>query len=277
VSPDGHDRAAAIVATFPMTAETRFDWHAHDDHQLAWSPEGVLIVRTDSGSYILPPTRALWIPARTEHETGASGVAILRSAYVKPRRCPIKWRAPTPVAVTSLLAELIRHLGDDRLRRTERARAEAVMFDLLSPLRVTTIDVRLPEDPRAREVAQALLEDPADGRTLSAWGRHVGASSRTLARAFRDETGLSFGRWRTLVRLGAALPELAAGVPVNTVAGRVGYETTSAFVAAFRSQTGVTPGRYFRSQTGVTPGRYFRSQTGVTPGRYFRSLLETRA
>lgn len=242
----GHD-VAAIVATFPMTAETRFEWHSHADHQLAWSPDGVLIVQTGSGSYILPPTRALWIPAKTEHETRAAGVAILRSAYVKPKRCPIDWRAPTPVAVTRLLAELIRHLGGDELRRAERGRAEAVLFDLLTPLRVVTIDAALPEDPRAREVAQALLEDPADGRTLYAWGRHVGASSRTLARVFRAETGLSFGRWRTLVRLGAALPELAAGMPVSTVAGRVGYETTSAFVAAFRSQTGVTPGRYFRS------------------------------
>lgn len=247
MSLDGHDGAAAIVATFPMTAETRFEWHSHADHQLAWSPEGVLIVQTDSGSYILPPTRALWLPANTEHETRASGVAILRSVYVKPMRCRIKWRAPTPVAATPLLAELIRHLGDDQLARAQRSRAEAVLFDLLAPLRVATIDVRLPEDPRAREVAEALLEDPANGRTLHAWGRHVGASSRTLARAFRAETGLSFGRWRTLVRLGAALPELAAGVPVSTVADRVGYETTSAFVAAFRSQTGVTPGRYFRS------------------------------
>lgn len=246
MSLDGQAGAAAIVCTFPMTAETVFDWHAHDDHQLAWSPEGVLIVRTESGSYILPPTRALWIPAGTPHETGASGVAVLRSVYVTPKRCPIRWQTPTPVAAAPLLAELIRHLGDDQLARAHRTRAEAVLFDLLAPLRVATIDVGLPEDARAREVAEALLEDPADGRTLQAWGRHVGASSRTLARAFRAETGLSFGRWRTRVRLGAALPELAAGVPVSTVAGRVGYDTTSAFVAAFRSQTGVTPGRYFR-------------------------------
>jgi AraC-like DNA-binding protein len=32
---------------------------------------------------------------------------------------------------------------------------------------------------------------------------------------------------------------------VGAVARLVGYRTTSAFVAAFRAQTGVTPGRYF--------------------------------
>jgi AraC-like DNA-binding protein len=247
MSPDGQKFASAIVATFPMDAGTRFEWHTHSDHQLAWSPEGVLIILTDSGSYVLPPTRALWLPAHTPHETQASGVATLRSVYLRPRRCPVKWRGPTPVGVTPLLAELICHLDHQQLAREHRARAEAVLFDLLAPLRTATIDVRLPEDPRARDVAQALLDDPADARTLHGWGRHVGASSRTLARAFRAETGLSFGRWRTLARLQAALPQLAAGSAVSTVASRVGYETTSAFVAAFRSPTGVTPGRYFRS------------------------------
>src|SRR5262245_15875052 len=63
VSPDGHVARAAIVATFPMPVGTLFEWHHHRDHQLAWSPEGVLVVRTHGGSYVLPPTRALWIPA----------------------------------------------------------------------------------------------------------------------------------------------------------------------------------------------------------------------
>src|SRR5581483_1846341 len=100
---------------------------------------------------------------------------------------------------------------------------------------------------RARHVAEALLEDPGDDRTLATWGHHVGASSRTLARIFVAETGLSFGRWRTLARLQAALLQLAEGLPVGLVAARVGYRTPSAFVAAFRAHTGSTPGRYFEA------------------------------
>jgi AraC-like DNA-binding protein len=249
MSLNGQDLQAAIVATFPMPAGTRFEWHTHSDHQLAWSPEGVLIVLTDAGTYILPPTRALWIPVGTRHETRASGRAVLRSAYLRPSRCPIEWADPVPVAVTPLLAELISHLGSDQLPAAGRSRAESLLFDLLTPIHIATLDVDLPADARAREVAEALLADPADDRTLQAWGRHVGASSRTLARSFLSETGLSFGRWRTLIRLQAALPHLAEGAPVSVVAGQVGYQTTSAFVAAFRAQTGVTPGRYFRAQT----------------------------
>jgi AraC-like DNA-binding protein len=230
-----------------MPVGTRFEWHAHTDHQLAWSPEGVLIVLTNSGaSYVLPPSRALWIPVGTVHETRASGAAVLRSVYLAPPRCPIDWGTPTPVAVSPLLGELIHHLDDRALRAEERRRAEALLFDLLVPLRIATIDVRPPTDPRARDVAEALLADPGDPRTLHEWGQAVGASSRTLARAFLDETGLSFGRWRTLVRLQASLPHLAEQMPVSAVAPLVGYRTTSAYVAAFRAHAGVTPGRYFQ-------------------------------
>ena len=237
-----------MIGTFPMPVGTRFEWHAHEDHQLAWSPEGVLVVLTEGGSsYVLPPSRALWIPAGTVHETRSSGAAVLRSAYLEPLRCPIDWAAPTPVAVSPLLGELIHHLDNRGIGADERFRAEAVLFDLLLPLRIATIDVRTPTDPRVRDVADALLADPADPRRLHEWGRTVGASSRTLARAFLSDTGLSFGRWRTLVRLQASLPYLAQQMPVTAVARLVGYRTTSAYVTAFRAHTGVTPGRYFQS------------------------------
>jgi AraC-like DNA-binding protein len=247
VSADGQPTSATIVCTFPMPVGTRFEWHEHGDHQLAWSPEGVLVVLTEGGAgYVLPPSRALWIPAGTVHETRAAGAAVLRSVYLEPRRCPIGWAAPTPVAVSPLLGELVHHLDDRRLGSEQRSRAEAVLFDLLLPLRVATIDVRPPSDPRARDVADALLADPADPRTLHEWGHAVGASSRTLARAFLNDTGLSFGRWRTLVRLQASLAHLAGQIPVSAVAPLVGYRTPSAYVAAFRAHTGVTPGRYFQ-------------------------------
>src|SRR4051812_13828443 len=259
---NGQPVSAAIVCPFPMPLGTRFEWHPHREHQLAWSPEGVLVVLTEGGaSYVLPPSRALWIPAGTVHETQASGAAVLRSVYVEPRRCPIQWAAPTPVDVSPLLGELIHHLDDRGFEAEERSRAEAVLFDLLLPLRIATIDVGLPSDPRARDVADALLADPADPRTLDEWGRAVGASSRTLARAFLNDTGLSFGRWRTLVRLQASLPYLAEQIPVNTVAPLVGYRTTSAYVAAFRAHTGVTPGRYF--QRPLAPSLPKRATGGV--------------
>jgi AraC-like DNA-binding protein/quercetin dioxygenase-like cupin family protein len=236
---------AVLVGTFAMPPGTAFDRHSHHEHQLAWASSGVLTVVTDMGTWVLPPSRALWIPAETPHVTAGHGRTTMRSLYLVPRHCPIDWTEPRPVAITTLLAELIHHLSDRDLDESHRARVEAVLFDMLAPVAVTTIEAPLPLDPRAREVAERLVADPADDTGLEGWGRRVGASGRTLARAFQHDTGLPFGRWRTLVRMRAALPLMAAGESVTRVAKRVGYETPSAFVAAFRRETGISPGRYF--------------------------------
>jgi AraC-like DNA-binding protein len=229
-----------------MAAGSRFEWHTHRDHQLAWAPSGVLTVVTDAATWVLPPTRALWIPAELPHETLASSArATMRSLYLRPDLCPISWPDPRPVVASPLLAELIGYLESASLDGERRGRVEALLLDLLEPVAQATIEVRLPAEARAREVAQALADNPADKRTLGEWGREVGASDRTLARAWLADTGVPFGRWRTLLRLQAALPALASSDPVGNVARRVGYDTTSAFVAAFRRETGTTPAAYF--------------------------------
>lgn len=247
----GSDEAAGsdavIVATFAMPAGQVFDWHVHPDHQLAWAASGVLTVRTETSTWVLPPSRALWIPAGLRHETLAAGAATMRSAYVRPGRCALNRTRATAVAATPLLAELISYLGGTDLDAARRAHAEAVLVDLLQPVEMTTVQVRTPAGGPARQVADALTASPADPRTLAQWGHAVGASERTLAREFRAGTGVSFGQWRTLLRVQAALHALAGGAPVGRVARQVGYESESAFVQAFRRVTGVTPAAYFRT------------------------------
>ena len=72
-----------------------------------------------------------------------------------------------------------------------------------------------------------------------------GASDRTLARAVRRDTGMTFAMWRTQIRIAAALRLLARQVPVARVCAEVGYTSPSAFVAAFKRTVGATPGHYF--------------------------------
>jgi AraC-like DNA-binding protein/quercetin dioxygenase-like cupin family protein len=237
------------VCTFAMPAGTVFDWHVHEDHQLAWAASGVLTVRSGDEAWVLPPTRALWIPAGVRHETLSEGAATMRTAYVRPNSCSIEWTTCTPIVVSALVAELMGHLESDGLDLSSRTHAEVLLVDLMEPVATLSFEVRMPTDDRALRVAEMLIDDPAVERTLAEWGADVGASSRTLARAFIAETGLPFARWRALVRLQRAMEALGANESVSEVARMVGYESPSAFVAAFRRETGITPARYFQETT----------------------------
>jgi AraC-like DNA-binding protein len=248
----------AIVVHEPSSDGRRFRAHRHPEHQLAWASRGTLTVAAADRTWVLPPARALWIPAGVEHTMDAGRHTRVCCPYFAAARGP-RWDAPTVVAIGPLARELILHLADaEGPPPAARRRAEAVLFDLLAPVPVTTVAVPMPRDPRALDVARAVAGDPADDATLDIWARRAGTSARTLARLFTAETGMSFGRWRTQARLRAALPLLAEGLPVAVAARRVGYETPSAFVAVFRRATGVTPGTYFtgRPQDGdiVVPG-----------------------
>ncbi|PAZ09703.1 AraC family transcriptional regulator [Streptomyces sp. SA15] len=235
-----------FVGHFSMPRGSAFALHWHDLHQLAWSAKGLLRVGSEQGVWLLPPSLALWIPAGIPHTTESAGDAVMRSPYVDPACSEhIGWPEPTVVEVTGLLRALIDHLIRTDLAPDARSRAEAVLLDELRPVPVTSVSAPLPRDPRARTVAEALRADPADARTLTDWGAQAGASSRTLARLFVAETGLAFGQWRERARMQAAMPHLAAGLPIESVAHRVGYATASSFTAAFHRLVGVTPRQYF--------------------------------
>jgi AraC-like DNA-binding protein len=247
MSPDGQPvRASPAGLVVDLSPDDRFDLHVHDRHQLALAARGVLVMTVGRTSWVLPPTRALWLPAGVAHSVAVSGQTTMLTIYVEPARCPLRWEAPTVVDAAGLVRELVAHLSRETLPVEERQRAEAVLWDVIVALPAATLSPPLPVDDRARQVAEGLLADPTDRRSLSAWGRTVGASERTLARLFTAETGMGFERWRSTARLAAALPLLAAGAPVGTTAHRVGYTTPSAFVAAFRREIGTTPADYFR-------------------------------
>ena len=201
-------------------------------------------MRVDAHVWVLPRSRGLWIPAGVPHDVLAGGRTTMMGIYFDPGTCPVAWTTPTVVDTSGLLGELLEHLGGP-LADDHRRRVEAVVFDLVRPMPIATLDVPVPVDPRVARIADALARDPADGRSLAGWGREVGASSRTLARVLARETGMGFERWRTQLRIAAALSRLASGATVTRAAHDVGYASTSAFVAAFRRVTGTTPGAYF--------------------------------
>lgn len=221
--------------------------HTHPEHQLIYACRGVMTVRTGEGTWVVPPQRAVWIPAKTPHGITIHGAVSMRTLYVKPRLLRLS-RTCCVVSVSTLLRELILQACTlTALRRSVRTEAHlmAMILDQLKAMEIAPLQLTHPTDPRAMRVADILSNDPGDTRSLNALCKSAGASKRTIERLFLSETRMSLGRWRQQLRLVRSLRLLAEGEKITRVALEMGYSTPSAFIAMFRKALGTTPRRYF--------------------------------
>jgi AraC-like DNA-binding protein len=222
--------------------------HRHSRSQLLYASVGVMTVTTEKGVWVVPPLRALWLPAYTDHQIVCAGKLSVRTLYIDPN---VRRKLPTEccvVSISPLLRELILYAATlPHLYESDSPdeRIMAVILDSIETLETAPLDLPVPEDPRLLQIYQALAENPSDNRTLDDWGAWVGATSRTLARLFRAETGMSFRQWRQQIRILEALRKLGANEPVTSVALDLGYESPSAFIAMFKRALGTSPGKYF--------------------------------
>ncbi len=200
---------------------------------------------TSTGTWIAPGTRAIWVPAGTAHAHQAHGELELHLVGLAASDNPLGLDEPTVLAVGPLLRELLlaytRAPHDDS---PERGRLRAVLLDQLRASPQQPLRLPAPTAPALTAVCEILRADPADGRTLAALGREVGASDRTLSRHFKADLGMTFPQWRTQLRLYHALILLAEDHPVTTVAHRCGWSSASAFIDVFRRTFGHTPGTH---------------------------------
>lgn len=238
---------AAIAEDFPAGAE--IPEHHHNRAQLIHAVTGVMRVSTARGIWVVPPGRGLWVPPRVTHAIRMRGEVRMRTAYIHPTSMRNPPDECAVVSVSPLLRELLVRaaaLPHPYPLGGSEERVARLILDEIHTAPVAPLHLRAPRDERLKRVADALLADPSDSRSLAEWGKTIGATTRTLARAFVRETGITFGAWRQQVRLLRALELLGEGEPVTSVALDLGYDSPSAFIAMFRRALGTTPSRYFR-------------------------------
>ncbi|WP_406529166.1 helix-turn-helix domain-containing protein [Streptomyces sp. I8-5] len=239
------------VAPFVILAESQVpsvptEWapHSHQLHELVWVRGGTLTSRVEDRVFTVSEGYGLWMPAGVVHGGRTTAGVRFHDAFFAPDRTPFTFEGPTAITMTPVLESLLAHLARTDLEAEARARAEAVVFDVLQPSE-RQFALQLPGDSRIDAIAEALLDDPADCRSLDEWARTLGISDRTIAPAFRQATGLSFAQWRQMLRAHRALTLLSEGFDVQTVSDVLGYAQPSTFIAAFRRVMGVTPGAFF--------------------------------
>lgn len=256
-SPVEGDLSRAIVTrrtSYGHGHHIKPHWHARA--QFVFAVAGTMRVRTARHAWIVPPSRALWVPAHAVHEIQMYGVVEMHSLYVNdaagagmPSSCVV-------LDVTPLLRELVvravalptayDEYGDDGL----------LMRLLMAEIRrlpPCALDLPLPESPDLAQLCERILADLSTRRPCDLDAGDMNTSTRTLYRRFLRETGITFARWKQQARLLESIRRLAEGVPVTTVAVDLGYESPSAFSTMFRRALGIAPRAF-------TAGRESRAQ-----------------
>lgn len=222
--------------------------HRHQREQLVYADQGVMSVATVHGAWVVPPNRAVWVPSNLDHGVRMITDCHMLNVFLEPGRVAKLPKTCVVVSVPPLLQELLRHAStfeDEYDENGPQGRIMAVIIDAVQSLETVPLHLPMPTDARLRRIADAIISDPADNRSQADWAKVSGASVRTLARLFPEQTGMTFSGWRQQARLMAALERLAAGEPVVRVALDLGYTSQSAFIAMFKKALGTTPGKYF--------------------------------
>lgn len=225
--------------------------HSHHRAQILYAASGVMSVTTARTSFVIPPQRALWLPAGTPHEVSCRGAVALRTLYVDedlnpgPPDCRV-------FEVSNLLRALIIEAAtfdSDYDIDGREGRIIELLLAEVATMPTAPFGARMPSDFRLVRVCTAILADPSDQRNLDDWASVAGMGRRTFTRAFRQETGMGLAVWRQQVRLMGALSMLATGRSVTSVAFEVGYESASAFTAMFHRAFGAPPSHYVERVT----------------------------
>lgn len=237
----------AMTQDYPHGRNTPI--HLHYRSQLIYASEGVMTVNTWKGTWVVPPLRAVWVPAFTEHQTVAPGNLSICTLFIKPEADLDLPHECCIVSIPPLMRELILHAVTIPLLYHLNSPEDHIMnviIEQIKGLKIAPLDLPIPKNDRLKKIFMALSEDPSDNRTLGEWGDCVGATSRTLARLFKAETGISFRQFRQQIRILEALRRLGMNEPVTTIALDLGYESPSAFISMFKKALGKTPGQYFK-------------------------------
>jgi len=250
--PTRHRQVRVRARSLPT--DSHFDPHRHAWSQLAYCATGILQVTSqrdedggDEVTYIVPPSRAVWIAPAARHAVHVLEDAEFRTLYIDASATPAGWSGCRVIVVSPLLRELVSALDATPLAREREQRLTGLVLDEITHADVHTLGVPMPRaqgDKRLRALCEAVLDAPSQRSTLAQWSAEFGASERTMARLFRDELATTYQQWRQQAILAHALPMLARGMPVSHVAQASGYSSDSAFTAMFKSAMGRPPSAF---------------------------------
>lgn len=221
--------------------------HQHRRGQLISGATGLIVLSTSGGTWVMPPQRGMWIPPGAIHQVRMVGDVFLLSLYIEPDAIEGMPSDCRVVGISSFLRSLINEAAELPLEYDLVGRSGALMELVQHEMRespVLPLSLHFPAEGRLSELCRQFVEQPNIHETVDSWADALGMSRRSFTRLFRREIGTSFIAWRQQACLMCAMPRLAAGEPVATVAFELGYESPAAFTLMFRRAFGSPPLAY---------------------------------
>ncbi|MGH1348739.1 MAG: helix-turn-helix domain-containing protein [Nannocystales bacterium] len=220
-------------------------------HYLLAASRGALRLEVDGTTWSLPPARAAIIRAAVPIQVTIPQRATTASVLFSTTFAPAP---PTNLAVvdlTQLAHALITECaqwGDEAAPLDAyalamfRALAEVAWALAAHPSPAHMPAGRSAEVRRALAITEARL---ADDPRLTDIADEIGMASRSLARRFEQELGMTWRAALRRLRVLRAIEQLAGtDRSVTQIAMDVGYASLSAFQSAFRDLMGQTPSQY---------------------------------
>ncbi|SFJ81806.1 helix-turn-helix transcriptional regulator [Bradyrhizobium sp. Gha] len=247
MDPDSLDRPVVALMVDTQEKEDEIPIHTHRKGQLVLAQRGSVTCEVPSGLWMVPPRCGVWIPGGMPHSNRATANASIYFLYVDMNAASVPQECCT-LSITPLLHEVIHRLATLAPLYDEEGPTAHIVAVLLNELiEMPTEQLHLPvtRHSKLRAIADALMENPADRRTVTEWAEAMALGERTLMRLVVAETGMTFSRWRQQLHIIIALQRLSAGDSVQSVSEVLGYDSVSAFITMFKKALGKSPARYF--------------------------------
>jgi len=245
--PDG--LAASVVGIAADVGKHDSGMHQHKKGQLLFASQGCMSFALENSICILPPTKAVWIPPSTPHRAMMTNVVAYRSLYFdcKAFKCPNNIKV---IEVNALLKALIdkMSLWPWDKPEVEMANTTTLFWEEFYSAKHHSFQLPLPSNRRFRHFRELVMQESFLAPDLTSVADAIGASTKTVTRLFKAETGMTYQEWRQQWRLLKAIELLSREMQVSDVSHWLGFSSDSAFIAFFKKQTGQTPLSFMKYQ-----------------------------
>ncbi|GFZ99981.1 AraC family transcriptional regulator [Dyella caseinilytica] len=242
-----HDDRALHTLQRKHPRGTFVEPHAHEWAQVLYAIEGVMWVEVGQEALVVPPQRAVWLPAGLPHSIRMMSAVQMRNLYLQPQVVTSLSPRGEVFEVSPMLRQLIVTMTEEGDLRSDDYRDAAYRLIVLELLAAkhNSLRIALPNgaDRRLGSVCQAVIDNPSQDISLEQHAERAGASVRTISRLFTQELGVGFAEWRRQVQLAVATSRLAEGHAINAIARSLGYQPSS-FSDMFRRELGMPPVAY---------------------------------